>query len=623
MKQPPSDSKTVPAFSPGDRLFERYTLKKRLGAGGYGVVWLAEDEFVGDVALKILPRLATERDVVRDIRRELRNGLRLNHRNVVRVHDMAVNDDAAAISMEYVDGDTLLGLRLERLNEVFECADLLPYLEQLCAALTHAHTEAGVIHRDLKPSNVMVSSKGLVKVADFGISMVISETAHRITQCGFGDGTLPYMSPEQIKDDGGGPLLDVYALGATCYDLLTGKPPFYKGDVRWQILNKVPPLMSARREELQVKGAPIPTHWEDAISSCLEKDPNDRPATAKEVFERLSGCTSQSARRREREREQEREVVEKVVAPKPRSEREIVKLLTLLCALIGITALLVGVLIWMALQGKLGGERTARSGPAGPLVARVATPAPSVPPATPAPTRRPASPSPSALPVRTPSPAASPSSSPLAERTPLPSPIPSASPVAARTPAASPLPSPGRSPVPATTPSPTASPAPPSTPQPTPAPPSTPTPPAASAAPPAPGSLQAVAGKLAQFISNHLGAESELVASNQKDFSRVLRDYDTMVFPYFDEKKPANHQVIEKNKREYFSKYIGGSETVLGEISIVDYRHKDGTCIATFDTQVIRKPKTGAERKLTVRNIYTIKVISDSEFKIVGQKMKM
>jgi len=352
MNTPPSECKTVPAFSSGDRLFQRYTLKERLGAGAFGIVWLAQPVFVEDgesenVALKILPKLATERDVVKDIQHELRNGRRLAHKNIVRVHDMFVDDAAAAISMEYVDGDTLLGLRLERPNGVFECNDLLPYLGQLCKALTYAHQDAGVVHRDLKPSNIMVSSKGIVKITDFGISMVISETANRITQCGFGSGTLPYMSPEQITDDGADSLLDVYSLGATCYDLLTGKPPFYKGDVRYQIMSKVPPTMASRRADLQVTGEPIPKHWEDTISLCLKKDPNDRLRNVEEFYERLTAGPKV-----------------KPIKPKPKengdpepepkggkTERDMVKLLGWLFAVTAVMALMVGILMTLVFIG--------------------------------------------------------------------------------------------------------------------------------------------------------------------------------------------------------------------------------------------------------------------------------
>src|SRR5262249_48354725 len=118
--------------------------------------------------------------------------------------------------------------RLQQADQVLAWEQLAPLVHQLCAALAYAHGE-NVIHRDLKPANVMLDSKGRVKLADFGIAAVVSDSASRMSKLGT-SGTLPYMSPQQLEGNRPSVADDIYALGATLYELLTSQPPFYTGD---------------------------------------------------------------------------------------------------------------------------------------------------------------------------------------------------------------------------------------------------------------------------------------------------------------------------------------------------------------------------------------------------------
>ena len=282
---------TVREFASGQKLFRRYTLKRTLGRGGMGIVWLArDDELERDVALKFLPDLIIhDRAVLTDLKRETRRSLELTHKNIVRIYDFVHDETNGCISMEYVDGDTLSNLRADKQRKVFEPEELKEWVSEACDALDYAHNHARIVHRDLKPSNLMVNQRGDLKVADFGIARSLSDSMSMLTMDRGKSGTLLYMSPQQLDGERGNHLDDVYSLGATLYELLTSKPPFYSGNVDRQIREKIPPPMTDRRKELEiVNGEPIDDVWEDMVRRCLAKDPAKRPQSVSEVAKMLS-----------------------------------------------------------------------------------------------------------------------------------------------------------------------------------------------------------------------------------------------------------------------------------------------------------------------------------------------
>jgi hypothetical protein len=283
---------------PGAVVFGRFKLQSELGRGGMGVVWLAHDERIDvPVALKFLPDVvARDTESVDELKRELRRGLNLTHPGIVRVYSFEQDEHGAAIAMEYVDGPALGGLKLKQPGGCFDCDDLLPWLDQLCAALDYAHFEAKIVHRDLKPRNLMLTSKGKLKIADFGVATSISDTMSRATMRKDGSGTPPYMSPQQAFGEDPSPSDDIYSLGATIYELLTGRPPFYQGNILAQVQQRMPPTMTERREVLKITGKkPIPEHWERTIAACLAKRVEDRPRRSSEVLEELRGLRAAPA----------------------------------------------------------------------------------------------------------------------------------------------------------------------------------------------------------------------------------------------------------------------------------------------------------------------------------------
>jgi formylglycine-generating enzyme required for sulfatase activity len=280
---------TVKGYIPGQKVFGRYTLIRILGRGGMGVVWLAKDaELDREIALKFLPEVvSSDRAAVDDMKREVRRAIDLAHPHIVKIQNFETDGRTAAVSMEYVQGDTLSSLRIDQPDRVFTAAGLARWLAQTCGALDYAHQTGQVVHRDLKPVNLMVNARGDVKILDFGIAASLSESVTRVSKQAGSSGTPVYMSPQQMMGEKPAITDDIYALGATLYELLTGKPPFYAGNILLQVQSKVPPSLTERRAELGVTAEPLPPEWESVIAACLAKEPKERPQSAGEVAERL------------------------------------------------------------------------------------------------------------------------------------------------------------------------------------------------------------------------------------------------------------------------------------------------------------------------------------------------
>ncbi len=280
---------TIRGFSAGQKIFGRYTLKRLLGRGGMGVVWLARDESLErDIAIKMLPEMvASDPAAVRELKRETSRSQQLSHPHILRIYDFAEGAGLCGITMELVEGGTLTARRLDEPGEVFTVGHLESWVRQLCEALAYAHEKVKIVHRDLKPANLMLTPDGDLKVADFGIAASVSDSVSRASRQAGSSGTPVYMSPQQMMGDKPAVTDDIYSLGATLYELLTGRPPFYSGNVMMQVQNKVPPTIAERRKELEISSAPVPAEWEQTIAACLVKEPNDRPQSASEVAEQL------------------------------------------------------------------------------------------------------------------------------------------------------------------------------------------------------------------------------------------------------------------------------------------------------------------------------------------------
>jgi serine/threonine protein kinase len=287
----PAGARLVKGFLVGGG---RFTLQQALGEGGMGVVWLAQDERLDErVALKFLPEaVRTDPNTLQNFRRETQRSRKLSHVNIVRIYDLhEAPEEDPFISMEYIAGPNLSQLQAQQPNGVLPWPYLKPLLRQLCDALEFAHGE-GLVHRDLKPANLMVDSKGRLKLTDFGLVAIAVESSTRAAGGHFPGGTDTHMSPQQLDGHPACVADDMYALGAVLYELVTGRPPFHKGDVPHQVRNVAPMPITERLAELKLHN-PIPPDVAAMVMVCLSKDPAIRPPTARAAAEwiGLSGPT--------------------------------------------------------------------------------------------------------------------------------------------------------------------------------------------------------------------------------------------------------------------------------------------------------------------------------------------
>ncbi len=249
-----------------------------------GVVWLAYDRHLEEeVALKFLPpQLTPDPEAVSSLRREVTKSRKLSHPNIVRIHDLVLMEgEPPFLSMEFVEGTNLGTLKAAQPNRLFHWEEIEPVVQQLCAALDYAHREK-VAHRDLKPGNMMLHGNGRLKLADFGLAATLTETISKMTRDLGVSGTVAYMSPQQLDGELPTASDDIYAFGASLYELLTSKPPFFTGDIPHQIRNLAPKPMEDRLRELELANE-IPASVAALTMARLAKERETRPSCAREI----------------------------------------------------------------------------------------------------------------------------------------------------------------------------------------------------------------------------------------------------------------------------------------------------------------------------------------------------
>ena len=326
MGEPGDDPRSAPGFAgasetaqapppAGERrlLGDRYELLEEVGKGGAGRVYRAHDRFAGEtIAVKVLAYEAAEETMDR-IRLELRAARRVTHPGVVRLHDLMVFEGAPALTMEFVEGETLQAqlAREPRLSP----ERLLALLRDLAQAVAAAH-RAGVVHRDLKPANIIVrKSNGRPVVTDFGISRIAMEKGAarasarapgdglaRLTEDGLLLGTPLYMAPEQFEPGAQvGPAADVYALGLLAWEAATGEALDHDQPLDTLMVKRG----FARELDVRVSRPDLPVALGDIIARCLKLEPDDRFASANELraaLESLEATQASAPRSRRRRR---------------------------------------------------------------------------------------------------------------------------------------------------------------------------------------------------------------------------------------------------------------------------------------------------------------------------------
>lgn len=285
----------------------RFKITGILGQGAMGTVYRAHDPLLDrTVAIKTVGCAGMSRDeaAVFEERffREARSAGRLNHKNIVTIHDVGRSDDLAYIAMEYLSGQSLrevldssVALTVDRSADI---------AAQIADGLEFAHAN-GVVHRDIKPANIMVFDNGSVKIADFGVAQMSSGAE---TVAGVSFGSPKYMSPEQVAGQKADGRSDIFSLGAVFYEMLVGRPPFVGDDldaVLYQVLNGAPPLPSTFIPNLS-RG------FDRIVARALAKDPEKRFQHAAEMAAALRKYRRIA---RQAEKEQLGLPAQKVVAP--------------------------------------------------------------------------------------------------------------------------------------------------------------------------------------------------------------------------------------------------------------------------------------------------------------------
>lgn len=313
----------------------RYEILEELGEGGMGKVYRAVDKKINEeVSLKLIrPEIAADKNTIERFGNELKLARKIAHRNVCKMYHLSEEAGTHYIVMEYVRGEDLKGMI--RMMGQMSPGQVVSIAKQVCKGLAEAHN-LGVIHRDLKPQNIMIDRGGNVRIMDFGLAR--SRRSKGITGAGVMLGTPEYISPEQAETKDVDHRTDIYSLGVILYEMVTGRLPF-EGETAISIAMK---HKSEIPQDPSKYNPQIPEDLNNVVLKCLEKDPENRYQSVREIYDELEKI------------EQNFPTSERVIPRKtPVTSKELTVRFSLrklfIPALVFVAAIIVGVIIWKAL----------------------------------------------------------------------------------------------------------------------------------------------------------------------------------------------------------------------------------------------------------------------------------
>ncbi len=273
----------ISSLEPGDVIDGRYKYIEKIGKGAFGTVLLMQDQVVDErLILKFLnPNVSSDEEMMKRFVHELRYSRKITHHNVIRIYDFLHLQGAYAISMEYFPSHTLSGEIPD--SKPMDFTKALKYSNDMATGMAVAH-EAGVIHRDLKPANILVNSDGLLKIVDFGVAAAASSGDTQLTKTGYVIGSPKYMAPEQILGKKVDKTADIYSIGVIMYEMVTGVPPYSRGDHMSVMYQHV----QGKAKLCQDLNPNVPDEYAAVIGRAMSVDKTKRQQSMDELIDALS-----------------------------------------------------------------------------------------------------------------------------------------------------------------------------------------------------------------------------------------------------------------------------------------------------------------------------------------------
>ena len=273
----------IEKLEPGAVIDGRYKYIEKIGKGAFGTVLLMQDQVVDErLILKFLnPNVSSDEEMMKRFVHELRYSRMITHKNVIRIYDFLHLQGAYAISMEYFPSHTLSGETGDK--EPMDFSKALKYSQDMATGMSVAHL-AGVIHRDLKPANILVNADGLLKIVDFGVAAAASSGDTQLTKTGYVIGSPKYMAPEQILGKKVDETADIYSIGVIMYEMVTGIPPYSRGDHMSVMYQHV----QGKAQQCQEVNADIPDDFAAIIAKAMSVDKSKRQQSMDELYDDLA-----------------------------------------------------------------------------------------------------------------------------------------------------------------------------------------------------------------------------------------------------------------------------------------------------------------------------------------------